>query len=431
MLLIYTQKITPRITYVFRHICTRILGIEIGFTSVIEELIAHSGPKLSYGKQPLGNEFFLQSEGLLIQQGFESIDITVKEWEDTKCFFSTTGQCALPFDIFSASFYLMSRYEEYLPHVKDDNGRYPVTESLAFQEGFLQQPVIDMWAYKFKEALKIAFPELDFPRKKTKVHTVINASQPFAYIQRGILRTFIGYATDLSKLKFRALIDRTRVIMHLRKDPYHTFKWIVNKSKKSASKLTVFFLLGENTTFTNSLNTHRLAFKMLVKHVADYNETGLVFSYDALKEYEVLKKEKKRMEEITNRSVLSSMNARFLVSLPEIYRNLVELEVAKDFTMVYENTVGFRAGTCTPFLFYDLDSEIKTPLIIHPLAMTTTAFAKKYDSDTTKTFTKVFQSVEKVNGTFTMLFTNRDFSSSEKNKIWRSIFSEKLQKYDS
>ncbi|GHC49200.1 DUF7033 domain-containing protein [Ulvibacter litoralis] len=431
MLLIYTQKITPRITYAFRHICTRILGIEIGFTSVIEELISHSGPKLSYGKQAMGNELFLQSEGLLTQQGFESIDITVKDWEDTKCFFSTSGHCALPFDIFAASFYLMSRYEEYLPHVKDEIGRYPVTESLAYQEGFLKQPVVDVWAYKFKEVLHTAFPDLEFPLKKTKVHTIVEASQPFAYIQRGFLRTLLGYASDVSKLKFRAVIERTRVIMRLRKDPYHSFKWIVNKSKKSKSKLTVFFLLGDSLTFKESMNTHRLAFKMLVKYVADYNETGLIFSFEALKEYEILKKEKKRMEEITNRSVLSTMNARFLVSLPEIYRNLVELEVAKDYTMVYENEVGFRAGTCTPFLFYDLDSEIKTPLIIQPLAMTTTAFEKKYESDIKKTIANVFRSVEKVNGTFTMLFTNRDFSSSEKNKIWRSIFSEKLQKYDS
>ena len=56
------------------------------------------------------------------------------------------------------------------------------------------------------------------------------------------------------------------------------------------------------------------------------------------------------------------MNARFLVHLPDVPRHLVELEIQRDFTMVYRNAIGFRAGTCTPFLFYDLDFEIKTPL---------------------------------------------------------------------
>ncbi len=110
MLLIYIQKYSYRITYVFKHICTRVLGFEVDFTSVIEEFISYSGPKLSYGKKPLGNELFLQSYGLLTQQGFDSIDISVKDWEETKCFFSVGEKSRLPFDIFSASFYMLSRY---------------------------------------------------------------------------------------------------------------------------------------------------------------------------------------------------------------------------------------------------------------------------------------------------------------------------------
>ena len=430
MLLIYTQKITPRISYVFKHICTRILGLEIAFTSVIEELISHSGPKLSYGKQPMGNELFLQSEGLLTQQGFEAFDIITKEWEDTKCFFSTSSVSALPFDIFAASFYLMSRYEEYLPHVKDPLGRYPVTESLAFREGFLQQPVIDIWAYKLKEVLFVSFPKMKISSREMKIHNLVKARQPYAYIQRGFLRTIIGYGSDLWKLKIRTLIERSRVIMGLRKDPFHTFNWIINTAKRSRSELTVFFMLGDGLIFNESLNTQRRKFKMLVKYVSDYKEVGLIFSFAALRDYEILKKEKKRMEEITNRVLLSSMNAQFLVNLPEFYRNLVELEVERDFTMAYDSEIGFRASTCTPFLFFDLDSEIKTPLIIHPVAMSTIAFENKYDSDINKTVNAVIESVNKVNGTLSMLFTNRDFSNVEKNKIWRSIFSEKLQKYE-
>jgi hypothetical protein len=431
MLLIYSQKITPRISYAFKHICTRILEIEISFTSVIEEFIAHSGPKLSYGKKPMGNELFIKSHGLLTQQGFEDIDILVKNWEDTKCFFSMTTISVLPFDIFAASFYLMSRYEEYLPHVKDGLGRYPASESLAFKEGFLQQPVIDIWAYKFRKVLSESFPEFVFPERKMIVHTVIEASQPYAYKQRTYISIIVGFIRDLYQLKIRNFIDRGQVILGLRNDPFNTFKWIINTAKRSRSKLSVFFLLGNALVFEENLNTQRKKFNLLVKYVADYKEVGLIFSHDSLRDYETLKKEKKRMEEMTNRSLSSSMNAQFLVSLPDIYGNLIELEVQKDFTMVYDDTVGFRAGTCTPFLFYDLDTEIKTPLMIHPIAMTTYAFEGKFESEIKKTVDTVFNSVENVNGTFSMLFSNKDFSASERNKIWRSLFSEKLQKYES
>jgi hypothetical protein len=427
MLLVYTQKITPRITYAFRHICTRILGLETQFTSTIEAFVAHSGAKLSYGKQPLSSEMFIHSQGLLTQQGFESTDIVIKVWEDTKCFFSSISNSAVPFDIFSASFYLMSRYEEYLPHVKDTIGRYPYTQSLAHREGFLKQPVVDMWAYKFKVILLDSFPDLVFPIKKMTIHNVIDASQPFAFVQRGFLRAVMGFGSDLWKMKMRSIITRGQVLMTLRKDPYNTFNWIINTAKRSVSKHTFFFRLGDSSNYKEGINTKRMKFKLLVKFISDYKEVGLIFSSDTLVDYEKVKKEKERMEDITNRILRSSMNAHYIVNLPAIYRNLVELEVEEDFTMVYENKVGFRAGTCTPFLFYDLDSETKTPLIIHPLAFTTSAFEKKYDSEINKTCNMLYDAVDQVNGTFSVVFSNRDFTSSEKNKTWRYIFSEKLQ----
>jgi hypothetical protein len=427
MLLVYTKKITPRITYAFRHICTRILGLETQFTSTIEEFVAHSGAKLSYGKQPLGNEVFIHSRGLLTQQGFESTDIVVKNWDDTKCFFSSISNSAVPFDIFSASFYLMSRYEEYLPHVKDTMGRFPYTESLAYRERFLQEPVVDIWAYKFKKILLKLFPKLVFPLKEMKIHNVVDASKPYAFLQRGFFRSVMGFSSDLWKLKMRSIIDRSQVLMTLRKDPNDTFNWIINTARRSVCKHTLFFRLGDSSDYTDGMDTKSRKFKLLVKFISDYKEVGLIFSSETLVDYEKIKKEKEDMEDITNRILMSSMNAHYIVNLPAIYRNLVELEVERDFTMVYENEVGFRAGTCTPFLFYDLDSETKTPLIIHPIAFTTNAFEKKYESEINKTFKKLFDSVDRVNGTFSVVFSNRDFTSSEKNKIWRSIFSEKLQ----
>lgn len=429
MLLIHTNKITPRFSYIFKHICIRILGIEASFSTVLEEFIAYTGPKISYGKRPMGNELFFQSHGLLEQQGFESFDISVKKWGETFGFFSVSSSSALPFDIFAASFYMISRYEEYLPHVKDDKGRFMASESLAYQEGFLHQPVVDIWVQKFKLKLLGAFPDMVFPEKKMIIHPVVAATQPFEFKYKGLFRSTLGYVLDFLKGKFRNLSTRTQVILGLQRDPMDTFKWLINTARHSDFELTVFFLLGNAVVFQEGMNTHRQKFKLLLKYVSDYKEVGLIFSSENLSSYEKLKGEKRRMEHITNRSSASSMNAEFIVNLPDIYRNLVELQIKKDFTMVFRDTAGFRAGTCTPFLFYDLDYEIKTPLVLHPATMTTHAFQKRYSADIEKTVNSYLSEVEKVKGTFTIVFSNGDFSSDEENKIWRSIFSEKLANY--
>ncbi len=430
MLLIYIQKLTPRISYIFKHICIRILEIQVNFTSDVEKFNSYIGPKISYGNKAIEDELFFQSYGLLEQQGFEAMDITVKKWDDTIGFFSVSTNSTFRYDIFSASFYMLSRYEEYLPHVKDDFGRFMASESLAYKSGFLQQPVVDIWAYKLKNVLLQRYPKMEFPVRKISIFPLIEASQPYSYKQKGFFRTLVGYVGSILRGRVRNIAERTQVLMGLKRDPLDTFKWIINNARRNDMRMVVFFLLGESRVFEDSINTHREKFKMLIKYVADYKEVGLIFSAGSLNNYEMLKKEKKWMEEITNRSLYSSINSDFLVNLPDIYRHLVELEIKNDYTMIFRNNVGFRAGTCTPFLFYDLDYEIKTPLMIHPSAMTTSAFQKKYSSDILKTVNSLLIEVEKVDGTFSMIFTNRDFSPSENNKIWRSIFAEKLHDYD-
>tara|TARA_B110000003_G_C16639804_1_gene529757 strand:- start:152 stop:1450 length:1299 start_codon:yes stop_codon:yes gene_type:complete len=429
MLLIYTPKSTQRITYTFNHVCKRILGLQINFTSSIEEFIAYSGPKISYGKKELGNELFIQSTDLLLQEGFDSIDIVVKDWEETKCFFSVGKNSSLPFDIFSASFYLISRYEEYLPHVKDHKGRFLASESIAFKSEFLEAPVVDIWAYKFKELLLKYFPELNFLNRNPTVHTLLHAGHPFLYQSKGVLRSLVGYLDDLIKFNIKNIFNRTSVLFGFRKDPFNTFKWVINSVKKNKNTLTVFFLLGDSKNYQESLSAQKSALKLLIKNISDYKEIGLLFSFAALKSLTTQNDEKEKIEAITNRRLVSSINGQYLVSLPHNYRNLVELEVKKDFTMVYESIIGFRASTCTPFLFYDLDYEIVAPLLIHPIAMTTKAFDGVSTAKRRGVVEKIKNSVLDVNGTFSMIFYNYNFINSKRNMVWKKMFSElnKLQ----
>lgn len=430
MVLIYVKKETSRISYIFKHICQRILGVEVTFTTSLEEFISFPAAKISYGKKPLGNELFFQSNGLLEQQGIESVEINVKPWEETIGFFAVSESSALPFDIFAASFYLLTRYEEYLPHVKDDFNRFMSSESLAFQENFLHQPVVDIWAYKFKMELMKAFPDLEFKNRKFEIHPVVEVSAPFDYKNKGFFRTCVGYSADLFRGKFRRIRERTKVLLGLQRDPRDSFKWMINTAKHGNFKMTFFFLLGEALSFTESLNTHRQKFKLLLKYVADYEDVGLIFSYEALSDYQILKNEKKRLEEIINRSLAKSMNIENLVRLPDMYRNLIELEVQNDYTMAYPDVPGFRAGTCTSFLFYDIDYEVKTPLLIQPITFIARTLNQRYSADLEKRIHLFIKEVEKVNGNLIIVFSNEDFAQTPENEVWRKLFSEKLSKYE-
>lgn len=423
MLLVYTHKITPRLTYTFKHICTRILGIPVGFTTTIEEFIAHDDIKISYTKQPLGNEIFIRSHELLFEQGLSDVEINVMEWDDTKCFFTTSDKSSLPFDIFAAAFYLLCRYEEYMPHVKDPYGRFVAKESLAYKNGFLNQPVIDIWAYKFKAVIQEQFETFQFPEKKYRVQPVIDVPMAYYYKQKGLLRTIGGTMSDLIRFKLKSVYTRFLVIFGFQRDPYDNFKWIINRQKQFKEKFMVFFLIGDFSTYDKNINVNKKKFVALIKSVADYCKVGLKVSYFALDNKDVLKKEKAKMEAITNYNLEASRNSFSKINLPETYRNLIELEVTQDFTMGYINELGFRASTCTPFQFYDLDYEIQTPLQINSFHCIDFALLKKQSLlDKKEELQRLMHSVQKVNGTFTPIFHNYTFSENHRWKGFRELF---------
>ncbi|MGK0253975.1 MAG: hypothetical protein ACI9OE_001460 [Mariniflexile sp.] len=423
MLLVYTHKITPRLKYVFKHVCTRILGIEVSFTTKIEEFIAHDALKISYTKQQLGNEFFIKSHDILFEQGLNDIDINVQNWGRTKCFFFNGEKSAIPFDVFAASFYLLSRYEEYLPHVKDNYGRFLATESVAFKHGFLHQPVVDVWAYKFKEALQTQFTEYQFAQKKYSVKPIIDVPSAYHFKFKGIMRGFGGSVKDIFQFKFKTLYNRFMVIFGLKHDPYDTFKYIINRQKQSKFKFLFFFLIGDYSTYDKGINPNKKKFVSLIKHVADYCEVGLKTSFFSIDDFSILKKEKLKMEEIINTTLKASRQSFSKLNLPESYRNLIELEILEDYTMGYVNEVGFRAGSCTPFLFYDLDYEIQTPLKIYSYHIMDYVLLKNQSLlDKKKVLNEIISEVKQVNGEFVPVFHNYTFSEIERWKGFKELF---------
>ncbi|MCA0133612.1 polysaccharide deacetylase family protein [Winogradskyella alexanderae] len=423
MLLVYTHKITPRLKYTFNHICKRILDVDVKYTSKVEDFIAHESIKMSYTKQALSSELFVRSHSLLFEQGLSDIDINVQSWEDTKGFFPTGEGSDLPYDIFAASFYLLSRYEEYLPHVRDEFGRFMAKESLAYTHRFLNQPIVDIWAYRLRDLLVKKFPKFKFKERRYNVRPVIDVPMAYFFKKKGLLRTIGGTLADIGRLRFRQLYQRYSVLMGFKRDPYDTFKWITTKQKQSKSKFVVLFLLGDYSTYDKNISPNKKEFVSLIKSVADYCEVGIKASYFALEDISILKKEKQKIESIINKDLCAIRHSFSKLNLPKSYRNLVELEIHNDYTMGYVDTLGFRAGTCTPFQFYDLDYEVQTPLQINPYQCMDFALLK-YQSqlDKTEHLQKLIDQIKAVNGTFTPIFHNYTFSDSERWKGYRTLF---------
>lgn len=429
MLLIYTHKITPRFSYVMRQVFTRILGIEVSYTTKVEDFIKHSGAKITYTKQPLQNEFFVRSNDLLFEQGINDIQINVADWEGTPCFFTASENSSIPFDIFSASFYLLSRYEEYLPHVKDVHGRFSPKDSLAFQNDFLRLPVVDIWANKLLDRLLERFPDLEIKRKSYKYTSIIDVSTSHCYAHRGFTRSLAGFLLDLGNFRLRRLFKRIAVWFNPKNDPYNNFAFLIDIKKKYNLNCIFFFQFASYSTYDKNVSPNNNSFRFLIKSIADYCKVALATSYSSFNDSELLKKEKKNLEGVINRQVEYSRIRYNRVDVPQTYRDLVDAGFTDDFTMGYTHEIGFRAGTSFPFYLYDINMEVQQPIRVHSFAFHDYALHEDTSmNDILEKVKSLYQEAKKVNGELISVFSN-ELLGTEHNIDWKRTYETIINKY--
>ena len=196
---------------------------------------------------------------------------------------------------------------------------------------------------KLKETLLERFPDFVFPKRNFEYISTLDIDNAYAYKHKSFVRTAGGFMNDFFRLHLRSFWDRLLVLMRVRKDPYNVFDTIVALSKAHKIRTIIFFLIADYTTFDTNVSTSKNTFRLLIKHISDYVKVGLHPSYYTMSDAAMLKKEKLRLEGITNIQTKRSRQHFLRFSLPETYQNLIDLEIEEDYSMGYASHVGFRA----------------------------------------------------------------------------------------
>lgn len=430
MILIFSHATSPRLLFILKFIFNDILGIKFELTHDRDYFQNSKLPKLNYSDTPFKNEPFLFASRLLFEKGVADQEISVFDFEDSKAFFATHPKYLLPFDLFAASFYLVSRYEEYLPHKRDMHDRFEASQSLAYNKGFLQKPVIDCWAYSLKNILLEHYPSLQFTERKYQYLSTIDIDNAFAFKEKGMFRTAGAYMRSLFALDFSDIKNRTAVLLGIKKDPYDTYELLNQIQASYHIQCIYFFLLGDygdndkNVPYTS----HKL--HTLIKSLADYAGTGIHPSYGSNDDPDKIRNEVKRLRKILKRDITNSRQHFLKLHFPVTYRNLIDNDITDDYTMGYAAEVGFRASTCTPFHFYDLDLETETKLRIHPFAVmdaTLRYYMKVSPQEAIHTVKPLIDEVKKVNGTFVSLWHNESLSEVAPWAGWSKVYGQIIQ----
>lgn len=424
-MLIYTTTITPRLHYIADFFGKEIDGKSFELTSDKEYYLKSNTEKINYSPEKiLSEEFWLKPHPLLFENKISEQSIQCFEVSGQKAFFKSEGDFS--FDIFAASFYLLSRYEEYLPHQKDMYGRYAHENSLAFRDNFLHVPLINLWLEDLKKSLQSKFSNLKFRTSNFTFLPTYDIDMAWSYKHKGLWRSFGGLMQSLIKGRWREFNERVKVLREKQKDPYDSYGWLNLLHEQYKLKPYYFFLMAEKRgKYDKNISPREKALQDLISdHLIRY-PVGIHPSWRSGDEHSLLKKEIDSLQAITGNKVLSSRQHYIRFALPETFRRLTENGIQFDFSMGYGSINGFRASVCSPFYWYDLENEKQTELTLFPFCYmeANSFYEQKFTAK--QAFVEMrnyYDAVKSVNGTFIMIWHNHFFGTDKLFSGWKEVY---------
>lgn len=424
-ILVLVSEVTNRLEYIFDVLFKERMYVQYMFTTSEEEYLAYKGPRFVYGTNNVKGELFFESVPLLWQKEILNISPGFEIQDGLKGLFSVKSGL-LSFDIFASAFYLISRYEEYLPHALDKHGRFRASDSVAKKNGFLKEPLIEVYADRITRILKAKYSDFNFDVSAPKLEVTIDIDNLFAYKYKGLKRTLGAIAKKILTLKIAGAITHISVLLGLRDDPYDTYNKMDEIHKKYGLRPIYFYLVGSQGRYDRNLDINSELVKSTLNKLKQQAEIALHPSYKSNDDIEILKDEKLQLENCIGAKITKSRQHFIKMNVPQTYRNLLAVGIKEDYSMGYASRVGFRASTSKPFSFFDLELDEKTELIVHPFFIMDTTMLKYMRMNSSKALgyakkhlSKLF-SINNVNIVY--LFHNESISGRGVWKGWAEVY---------
>lgn len=424
---IYSVRDVPRLRFIAGLILGDILGLSWEVITDKRKLRKH--PVINYSDENIDGSFSIHPHPILFEKKVTEQDVSVTKWNNLPVFFRSPDESDFPFDIFAASFFLVSRYEEYLDYQPDEHGRFPAAASLAFQNGFLSTPVVDLWARELSKALVKKFRTITFRRNQYRSIVTIDTDEPFAYLGKNFFRSIGGLVNDIAAGMQKAAV-RYRTVSQGDKDPFDVFDYITTTIDKYKLDARFFFPTGDKSKHDLNPSWKNEEYRKMITAIGTRYHTGLHPSYASSGSSAMVREESVRMKAILEREIYCSRFHYIRLLMPQSYRHIIEAGMLEDYSMGYPDEPGFRAGIARPYYFFDLIEDNVTCLKIFPFEVMDGTLYQYKNLDHVKSIDIIrtlINETKKVGGVFISIWHNTSLLDNDKCKGRRKVFEEMIQ----
>ncbi len=432
MILIYTDKLNSRLEYIAHVLFTSILQQEITFTSDPAVFADADLPKLNYSARRFEHAINITPHTLLFNRELAIPESEPVMVENQHLFFKSPGNSNLPSDPLAASFYLITRYEEYLNNHRDAHGRFPAECSILTKFNLLRKPVVNIWARILGEKMAKQFAGFYLPEPRFTFIPTIDIDNAWAYAHKGFWRSAGALARAAITHPGTDVKERIEVLLRKKRDPFDTYRLLNECFEGREEQVRFFFLLGDYSRYDKNISWKNHHLQQLIRETDQRYRVGIHPSYSASqsKESHLISDERRRLEKITGKKITRSRFHYLKLHIPESYRHLIKAGISEDYSMGYPSHTGFRAGICTPYFFYDLHREATTSLKIIPfqvMDVTLKDYLKLTPEEAMTEIGELMAEVRKCGGIFSAIWHNESLTGRGAWKGYDDLFRKMIE----
>lgn len=333
-------------------------------------------------------------------------------------------------DIFASSFFMLTRWEEYVNKTRDKHERFPAKASLAYKNNFLDRPIVN----EYTEMLWNILEFLGCGQKRCEKEYEIVLTHDIDHI----LRWHRGYNL-MKKLGKDILIEKKplksfstlksfiKSKLNWKNDPFYTFEYLMEQSERLGTKSYFFFLIGGKSKFDNNNYKYRKIVERTCHVISKRGHfVGFHPSYLTYNNKGIWNRELVCMKKICPQPIRVGRQHVLRFDIPYTWRIWEKNNMKWDSSMGYASMEGFRCGTCYEYKIYDFldrrEMNIKErPLII--MDGTLFDYRKCSYDDIKEIFTFYKNIIVKYKGNFVILWHNSNLCEG-KEGLYSSILAD-------
>jgi len=344
----------------------------------------------------------------------------------------STEKVYLPVDIFMSSFFMLTRYEEYVTNERDEFGRFCAKSSLAYKEGFLERPIVNEYVEILWDYINYGDKTLERKEHKPKMLVSHDVDSPFEHLflsSKNIFRRCVGDVVKRGSLIPAIKRFNNWILVragHYELDRFYTtFDRLMTISEKNNVKSEFYFFGEKGSKLDGDYNIYDEKIRIILRKIYKRgHQIGLHGTYGSCFDLKKIKREFANIKNICEQENIKqdSWGGRqhFLrISIPLTLQNYDDAGINYDSTISYHDHVGFRSGCCYEYPMFNVNTKktlnlYERPLIIMDCSLIESRYMGLGYSEQALNKARTLKEIcFKFNGIFTLLWHNNYLVTDE------------------